>query len=115
MVFLRHLLASCKKVPWPPPPLISTNLNDDVSPHLVDDFSTNLVDDVLPHLDLKRGKDASGFPGHQWLGGGCTLKPGLTHVVIVVNVIMFINIIDIIIKIIVMVTFAADYELSWPD
>ena len=47
-------------------------------------------DDVLPHLDLKRGEDASGFPGHQWLGGGCALKPGETRNVIVVIVIIFI-------------------------
>ena len=94
---------------------MSTNLDDDVSPHLDDDVWTNLDDDgVSPDLDLKRGEDASGFPGHQWLGGSCALKPGVTRVVIVVIVIMFI-IIDIIIKIIMMVTFAADYELSWPD
>ena len=88
--------------------IVSTNLDDHhVSTHLDDHY-------VSPHLDLKRGEDTSGLPGHQWLGGGCALKPVVTHVVIVVIVIMFI-IIDMIIKIIMMVPFAADYELSWPD
>ena len=87
--------------------IVSTNLDD----HHI---STYLDDYVSPHLDLKRGEDASWLPGHQWLGGGCALKPVVTHVVIVVIVIMFITI-YIIIKTILMVTFAADYELSWLD